>query len=373
MIPMLNLTRQYASLRREIDAAIHGVLESGHFIDGPNVKAFETELAAYSGAAHAVALNSGTDALSLALRALDIGPGDEVVTTPFTFVATAEAITLCGATPVFADVDPQTLNIDPDAIAAAITPRTRVIIPVHLYGLPAEMDVIMRIAQACDIAVVEDCAQALGARIGDRRAGTVGTIGAVSFFPSKNLGAYGDGGALLTNDAGIAQRVRRLRTHGSLKKYHHVEPGINSRLDEIQAAILRIKLPHLDEWIEQRQAIATAYRRGLEGLAETTLPAESPQHTYHQFTIRVRDRDSIAKRLGQRGIASAVHYPVPVHLQQAYAQMRAGPFPNAERAAEDVLSLPMFPELEVAEIAMVVMALCEAQSAARDDVAACAS
>lgn len=373
MIPMLDLRRQYASLKPEIDAAVLAVLESGHFIDGPNVKAFEEELARYAGARHAVGLNSGTDGLHLALRALGVGPGDDVVTTPFTFIATAEAIAMCGATPVFADVDPQTLILDPDAAAAAVTPRTRAIVPVHLYGLPAPMDRFNEIALARGLAVVEDCAQALGAVAGGRCAGATGTIGALSFFPSKNLGAYGDGGAILTDDPALADRVRRLRAHGAAVKYHHEEVGVNSRLDEIQAAILRCKLPHLDEWIVARQSVAARYRRALADIDGVALPPADPLHTYHQFTIRVPARDAVAAALREQGVQTAVYYPVPLHLQRAYQHLglREGTFPNAERAAAEVLSLPISPELSDEEIATVARAL--ERACVREPFVSCAS
>lgn len=374
MIPMLDLTRQYASLRSDIDAAIAQVIANGHFIGGPNVAAFETELAAYCGSTHAVGLNSGTDALYLALRALGLGPGDEVITTPFTFVANAEAIELCGATPIFVDIDPVTFNIDPNQVDAAVGIRTKALLPVHLYGLPAAMDELMRIARKHHLAVVEDCAQAIGAPIDEKRAGTIGDVGTISFFPSKNLGAYGDGGAVVTNDAAIAERIRRLRAHGSVAKYQHVESGVNSRLDEMQAAILRVKLPYLDEWIAQRRAVASAYRRELQPLEPVLAPADEPAHTYHQFTIRVKERDRVAEALKRQGVQTAVHYPVPVHLQEAYRSLEAGPFPESERASTEVLSLPMFPELELAEIANVALALGEAcRGASIEGVSACAS
>ena len=373
MIPTLDVRRQYEAMKGEIDAAVAEVLTSGRFIDGPNVAAFENELAAYTGAAYAVTLNSGTDALHLALRALGIGAGDEVITTPFTFIATVEAIAMCGATPVFADVEPSTLNIDPAAIEAAITTRTCALLPVHLYGLPAAIDAIEAIAHKYGLAIVEDCAQALGARIGERRAGTIGAAGAISFFPSKNLGAYGDGGAIVTNDPAIAQRVRRLRTHGAAVKYHHEELGVNSRLDELQAAILRCKLPHLEDWIARRREVAAAYHSGLGRLDGLMLPPDREAHTYHQFTIRIAQRDAVAQRLLAQDIASAIYYPVPLHLQRAYAHLGlpAGSFPHAERAADEVLSLPIFPEMERDETARVVTALREACRSAREP--ACAS
>jgi dTDP-4-amino-4,6-dideoxygalactose transaminase len=360
MIPILDLVRQHKQLEPELEHAIRGVLEGGAFINGRNVAAFEEELATYLGASHAVGLNSGTDALHLALRALDIGPGDEVITTPFTFVATTEAIGMVGATPVFADIDATTLNIDPSAVAAAVTPRTRAILPVHLYGLPAAMDEIMSIARKHSLAVIEDCAQSIGATIGEARTGTIGTIGAFSFFPSKNLGACGDAGAVVTNDERLAERVRRLRAHGAAVKYYHDELGVNSRLDELQAAILRVKLPHLEEWIERRRTIAAWYTVELGRQPGLTLPVGRPQHAvrhvYHQFTVRVRNRDRVARDLRERGVGTMVYYPVPLHLQGVHTGLRLqeGSFPNAEEAAQEVLSLPMFPELRDTEIDRVV-------------------
>ncbi|MBV8285122.1 MAG: DegT/DnrJ/EryC1/StrS family aminotransferase [Candidatus Eremiobacteraeota bacterium] len=360
MIPILDLTRQHKQLEPELERAIRGVLEGGAFINGRNVAAFEEELAGYLGAAHAVGLNSGTDALHLALRALDIGPGDEVITTPFTFVATTEAIGMVGATPVFADIDPETLNIDPRAVAAAITPRTRAILPVHLYGLPAAMDEIIAIAREHSLAVIEDCAQSIGATIGGTRTGTIGTVAAFSFFPSKNLGACGDAGAVVTNDEQLAERVRRLRAHGAAVKYYHDELGVNSRLDELQAAILRVKLPYLDGWIERRRTIAAWYTVELGRLRGITLPVGRPRqavrHVYHQFTVRVADRDRVARDLRERGVGTMIYYPVPLHLQGVHAGLRLGEgsFPNAEAAAREVLSLPMFPELRDTEVDRVV-------------------
>jgi dTDP-4-amino-4,6-dideoxygalactose transaminase len=360
-IPILDLKRQYAAIREEMDAAVLGVLAAGAYINGPNVQAFETELAAYCGTAYAVALNSGTDALHLALRALGIGPGDEVITTPFTFVATKEAIGMAGATPVFVDIDPRTLNLDPAAVEAAITPRTRAILPVHLYGLPAAMDEILDIARRHGLDVVEDCAQAIGASWNGRPAGSLGTIGCFSFFPSKNLGVYGDGGAIVTNDADLAGHVRRLAAHGAAVKYYHDELGVNSRLDEIQAAILRVKLRYLDGWIERRRAIAAHYTTAIETMSPVGLTVTPPRarHAYHQFTIRVAERQAVAHALTERGIQTMVYYPVPLHLQRVHAALRLGPgsFPRAERAAQEVLSLPMFPELQTEETDRVLQTL----------------
>ncbi|MBV8149664.1 MAG: DegT/DnrJ/EryC1/StrS family aminotransferase [Candidatus Eremiobacteraeota bacterium] len=363
MIPICDLTRQHHQLRPVLERAFAEVLDRGSFINGPNVAAFEEELAAYLRAPHAVGLNSGTDALHLALRALDIGPGDEVITTPFTFVATTEAIAMVGATPVFADIDPATFAIDPAAVTAAVTPRTRAIIPVHLYGLPTPMEEICRVAQRHHLAIVEDCAQSIGATIDGNCTGTIGTIGALSFFPSKNLGACGDAGAIVTKDAALAERVRRLRAHGAAVKYYHDELGANSRLDELQAAILRVKLRHLEQWIERRRAIAAWYTVALGrfGIATPSEPrAPSVRHVYHQFTVRIaQERDRVAGAMRENGVATMVYYPVPLHLQHVHSSLglREGAFPEAERAAREVLSLPMFPELRDTEVDRVVSAM----------------
>lgn len=329
--------------------AVSDVFENGAFINGPNVKALEKEIAQYLGSEHGIGLNSGTDALHLALRALDIGPGDEVITTPFTFVATTEAIGIVGAKPVFVDIDPQTYNIDPAAIEAAITPRTRAILPVHLYGHPAPMDEIMAIAKKHNLAVVEDCAQAIGTKYKGTFVGTIGTFGCFSFFPSKNLGAYGDGGMLVTNDTALADRSRALRAHGGRVKYYHEELGVNSRLDEVQAAILRVKLPHLNEWIENRRKVAARYIDAFSELGiQLPLDPSYGTHAYHQFTIRVPDRDAFQKALQEAGVQTMVYYPVPLHLQQVHAMygQGEGTFPHSEKAANEVISLPMFPELK---------------------------
>lgn len=348
MIPILDLKQQYNELREPMLRAIEDVLENGAFINGPNVKALEREVAAYLGAAHGVGLNSGTDALHLALRALDIGPGDEVITTPFTFVATTEAIGIVGATPVFVDIDPATYNMDPQLIEAVITPRTRAILPVHLYGAPAPMGAIMEIARKHDLYVIEDCAQAIGATIDGRFVGTIGDIGAFSFFPSKNLGAYGDGGMLVTNDESLALRARSLRGHGGRIKYYHEELGVNSRLDELQAAILRVKLPHLDEWISKRRAVAQRYTEALGDLGvQLPVDARNARHVFHQYTIRVLERDRVQSELNAAGVQTMIYYPVPLHLQKVHAALGQGEgsFPESERAAREVLSIPMFPEL----------------------------
>ncbi|MEO6912694.1 MAG: DegT/DnrJ/EryC1/StrS family aminotransferase [Candidatus Baltobacteraceae bacterium] len=347
VIPILDLTEQYQTLKTEIDRAVLEVFQTAHFINGPNVKAFELEIAKYLGVAHAVGLNSGTDALHLALRALDIGPGDEVITTPFSFVATTEAIGIVGATPVFVDIDPQTYNIDPAQIEAAITPRTKAILPVHLYGAPAPMEQIMAIASRHKLAVVEDCAQAIGARINGKTVGTFGEFGCFSFFPSKNLGAYGDGGMLTTNQPELAARAISLRGHGGRVKYFHEELGVNSRLDEVQAAILRVKLPYLEDWIEARLRHAREYSRRLAETYQVPQDRLDERHVFHQYTLRVSERDAAQESLRQAGIQTMVYYPMPLHLQKVHANLGylPGSLPHAEQAAREVLSLPMFPEL----------------------------
>ncbi len=364
MIPILDLKEQYQSLRPQMLRAIEEVLQSGVFISGPQGKALEGEVASYLGAEHAVGLNSGTDALHIALRALDIGPGDEVITTPFTFIATTEAIGIVGATPVFVDIDPRTYNMDVLQIEAAITPRTKAILPVHLYGCPAPMDDIMAIAKRHGLAVVEDCAQAIGAKIGDRFVGTFGEFGCFSFFPSKNLGAYGDGGMLVTRDAALANRARSLRAHGGSVRYYHDELGINSRLDELQAAIVRVKLPHLESWIEKRRGVAGRYTAAFAGCA-VQVPVElmDTRHAYHQYTIRVPGRDRVHAELQAAGVQTMIYYPVPLHLQKVHAAfgLREGSLPESERAAREVLSLPMYPELAPEaqqEVVEAVLAAC---------------
>lgn len=354
-IPMVDLKSEYAALRGEIEPAVLGVLESAHFILGPNVKALEQEAAAYLGAQHAVAVASGTDALHLALRAAGVQAGDQVITTPFTFIATAEAISYIGATPVFVDIDPSTYNIDPALIEAAITPRTRAVLPVHLYGQPADLAPIAELCSRRGLALVEDCAQSFGARYAGRQTGTFGAAGCFSFYPSKNLGCYGDGGMIVTNDDGVAERVRVLRDHGSRVRYHHSEVGYNSRLDEIQAAILRVKLRRLDEFNDRRRAVAAAYTARFAG-TQVVPPAEDGKgvHVYHQYTVRVPDRDAVQKALADAGIASAIYYPIPLHRQEAYAAACAGvSLHHAECAAREVLSLPVSPWLSAAQVEQV--------------------
>jgi dTDP-4-amino-4,6-dideoxygalactose transaminase len=366
MIPILDLKQQFLSLQPQIEAALRDVMLNGHFIIGPNVKAFEAEIAQYLDVPHAVGLNSGTDALHLALRALDIGPGDEVITTPMTFVATTEAIGIVGATPVFVDIEADTFNIDAAKIEAAITPRTKAIMPVHLYGQACDMDAIMAIAKAHNLHVIEDCAQSMGATYKGRQTGTIGTFGCYSFFPSKNLGAYGDGGLITTSDADLAARTRSLRAHGGRVKYHHEELGLNSRLDEMQAAILRIKLPHLSSWNEARRQVAKRYFEAFAGLSGLTLPGERDYGVpvYHQFTVRVPNRDQVKQALDAAGIVTMVYYPVPLHLQEVHAGMghKMGDFPVTEKAVQEVLSLPMFPELSPADQDQVIAAVKQAVS-----------
>jgi len=356
MIPMVDLKRQYARLKKEIDEALGRALEETQFILGPNVEALEREVAAYHGLSYALGCANGTDALLLALRACGIGPGDEVITTPFTFIATAETVALAGARPVFADICPDTFNIDPEKIAPKITPKTKAILPVHLFGHPADMAPILDIARGHHLKVIEDCAQAFGASYQGQKAGTFGDAGCFSFFPSKNLGCYGDGGMVITKSEDIAAKIKMLRNHGSRARYHHCEVGYNSRLDEIQAAILRVKLPLIDEFNDARRVNASRYGSALAGL-DLRLPSERPgcRHVYHQFTLCVQHRQKIADALADAGIASAVYYPVPLHLQEVFLKMY-GPQKNldvSEACAREVLSLPMFPELTGEEIRRV--------------------
>jgi dTDP-4-amino-4,6-dideoxygalactose transaminase len=345
-IPVLDLTPEIEALRDELMAAIQRVLKSGQFIMGPNVKAFEQEVAAYLGVKHAIGVNSGTDALVIALRAAGIGPGDEVITTPFTFFATAEAISQVGATPVFVDIDPKTFNINPELIEPAITPRTKAILPVHLYGQAADMDPIMDLAEKYNLKVIEDTAQAFGGEYKGRKLGTIGDAGCFSFFPSKNLGACGDGGLIATNDDEIAEKARMLRVHGAKKKYYNEVVGYNSRLDELQAAILRVKLPHVDAWNEARRQAAKRYNALLKDIPGIVTPYEAPyaRHVYHQYTVRVLEgkRDKVKEHLAPQGIVTMVYYPVPVHKLPVYAQ-NAVTLPEAEKATGEVLSLPLWP------------------------------
>ncbi|MFP4079719.1 MAG: DegT/DnrJ/EryC1/StrS family aminotransferase [Ectothiorhodospira sp.] len=347
MIPMVDLKAQYAHLKAEIDAAVREVLADTRFILGPNVQALEAELAAYLGVEHAVTCASGTDALHLALRAAGIGPGDEVITTSFTFIATAEAIRYVGATPVFVDIDPKTFNIDPEGVAAAITPRTRALLPVHLFGQPADMPRLSALCRKHDLLMIEDCAQSFGATVDGRQTGSLGDFGCFSFFPSKNLGAFGDGGLVTARDAEHAARLRNLRNHGSDVRYHHDRIGYNSRLDELQAAILRVKLPHVDAFNAGRRRVAQRYQAGLAGSGATP-PFEDGigVHVYHQYTLLSDRRDHIMETLKAAEVASAIYYPIPLHRQKAFADTCAGTeLPVTDEVAARCLSLPIHPEL----------------------------
>ncbi|MFI5395125.1 MAG: DegT/DnrJ/EryC1/StrS family aminotransferase [Candidatus Binatia bacterium] len=349
-VPAANLRAQHDALRAELRAAFDRVLDASAFIHGPEVEAFEREFAAVCEVQHAVGVSNGTEALALALRALTVGEGDSVALPAFTFAATAEAVCHVGARPVLIDIDPTTFTLDTDALRYALQARpVRAIIPVHLYGQPAAMDDITALAQESGAAVVEDAAQAHGARYRGRRVGGLGRLGCFSFYPSKNLGALGDAGAVTTHDAELAARLRLLRDHGQMKKYSHSIVGFNARLDGLQAALLRVKLPHLDRWNARRQALAAAYRRGLADLPGLSLPgtASDREHVYHLFVVRCRERGALQEHLDRCGIATGVHYPLPIHLQPAFASLgyRAGDFPASEAAAREVLALPMYPEL----------------------------
>jgi dTDP-4-amino-4,6-dideoxygalactose transaminase len=353
-VPLLDLKQQHTALREDLRAAIERVLDSQQFILGEDVRQLEAELANYTDARHAVGCGSGSDALLLALLALDIGDGDEVITTPFTFFATAGAITRTGARPRFVDIEPHTYNIDTAQIEQAITERTRAIMPVHLYGQCAEMDEILRIAERHKLAVIEDAAQAIGALDRERPCGSIGAIGCFSFYPTKNLGAAGEAGLLTTNDDRIAERLRRLRVHGGATEYHHEEVGFNSRLDTLQAAILRVKLPHLDSWSEARRNHAETYTRlltdaGLSEIVTAPYVRADARHIFHQYVIRVpsAQRDALIEHLKQNGVGTKIYYPVPLHLQECFRYLgyTEGDFPESERAARETLALPMFPEL----------------------------
>jgi dTDP-4-amino-4,6-dideoxygalactose transaminase len=366
-VPLLDLKAQFASIEGDVRAAIDRVLTSQHFIMGPEVEACEREVALYSSCRHGIGVSSGTDALLVALMALDIGAGDEVITTPYSFFATAGVIARLGAKPVFVDIRPDSYNIDPERIEAAITPRTKAIMPVHLYGQCADMDPILAIAARHGLPVIEDAAQAIGAEDKGRRAGSMGTIGCFSFFPSKNLGAFGDGGMVVTNDDALAEKLRVLRVHGSKPKYFHKIVGGNFRLDALQAAVVRVKLGHLDAWTAARQRNAALYDVKLaesgvtaKGLA---LPAVCRnRHIFNQYVLRTERRDELQARLKERGIGTEIYYPQPLHLQECFAGLGygIGDMPQAEAAAKQTLALPIYPELTVAQIDEVVGAVSEA-------------
>jgi dTDP-4-amino-4,6-dideoxygalactose transaminase len=366
-VKLLDLEAQYQPLRTEILAAITRVCDSQRFILGPEVDALERELAASLAVSHAVAVSSGTDALLAAFMALGIGAGDEVITPTFSFFATAGCVARVGATPVFVDIDPVTFNLDPAAVRAAITPRTRAIVPVHLYGLCADMDPIVEVARQNDIPIVEDAAQAIGATYKAQQAGTIGTIGCFSFFPSKNLGAFGEGGLITTNDSTLAGEIRLLRNHGAEPKYFHQRIGGNFRLDALQAAVLRVKLPHLERWTSMRQRNAERYQTLFEsaGLTDRVILPTAPadcRHIFNQYVVRVRERDRVRRFLDDRGIGTEVYYPVPFHLQECFSSLghRRGDFPQAEAAADSVLALPIYSELTMEQQSAVVAALVDA-------------
>ncbi len=355
MIPMVDLKLQYQQLQSDIDAALADVLDSTAFILGPNVRAFEAEAAEYLGTQFAIGCASGTDALHLALLAAGIGPGDEVITSAFTFIATAEAIAYVGATPVFVDIDERTMNLDLDAVATAISDNTAAILPVHLFGQPVDMGQLSALAEKHDLTIVEDCAQSFGADISGQQTGSFGLAGCFSFFPSKNLGCYGDGGLITTNSESVRDHLLSLRNHGSSKRYHHQEIGYNSRLDEIQAAILRVKLRHIDRFNQERRRVAHRYN---ELLADTgiTTPFEDGigTHVFHQYTLRSPQRDAIMAALSQREIACAIYYPVPLHRQEVFAEVcRDHSLPVTEAIASDCFSLPIFPEMTDQQIVEV--------------------
>lgn len=363
MIPFTNLQRQYRALQPEIDAAIQRVLESGQFVLGEDVAEFEREFAAYCGVRHAVAVNSGTSALHLALLAAGVGPGDEVITVPFTFVATVSSILYTGARPLFVDIDPISFTIDVDRIPAAITSRTKAIIPVHLYGQPADMGPILEIAGRYGLAVIEDAAQAHGATYHGTRVGALGDIGCFSFYPGKNLGAYGEAGCVTTDNPNWARKLRMMRNWGCEQRYLHQIRGFNYRMEAMQGAVLRVKLRQLDSWNEVRRKCAAAYHKRLSQTG-LILPRTSPnrQHVYHVFAIRALQRDELRRRLQEDGIETGIHYPLPIHCQTAYADLgySNGDFPVSERVAKEELSLPIFPELTISELETVCLSIEEA-------------
>jgi dTDP-4-amino-4,6-dideoxygalactose transaminase len=348
MIPMVDLKKQFQAIKDEVFDVLGEILESSHYILGPNVLNFEKKVARYHGVRQAVGVASCTDALHLSIDALGIGEGDEVITTPFTFFATVESILYTGATPVFVDIEPDTLNIDTRRIEAGVTKRTKAILPVHLFGNPADMGEILRIAKKHRLKVIEDCAQSFGAGLNGKKTGSFGETGCFSFYPSKNLGGYGDGGMIVVNESRVADRIRELRNHGSSGSYRHTRVGFNSRLDEIQAGILLVKLKHIDEYNRKRRRNASLYTGLLSDIIKCPVEKEGAYHVFHQYTIMSKKRDMIQQRLKEDGISSVVYYPVPLHLQKAlrFLGYRRGDFPVAEKAAKEVLSLPMYPELE---------------------------
>jgi dTDP-4-amino-4,6-dideoxygalactose transaminase len=371
-VPYLDLKAQYHSIKPEIDAAISKVLESSEFVLGSEVATFEHEFAAYCGTSECIALNSGTSALHLALLAAGVGPGDEVITVPFTFVASVAAVLYAGARPVMVDIDPRSFTLDPAAIEAAITPRTRAILPVHLYGQPADMDPIMDVARRHKLVVIEDAAQAHGAKHKGRPVGSIGDIACFSFYPTKNLGAYGEGGAVTTSNTEYASKVRVLRDWGQDRKYHHVVRGYNYRMEGLQGAILRVKLRHLEQWTEARRGIASQYNLLLADCG-VEQPVEMPwaRHVYHVYTLRTDERDGLQAALAADGIQTAIHYAEPAHLQPAYADLGygRGAFPHSEAAAQRVLSLPIYPELSPEAVTAVARAVKKASTSTAQPLA----
>ncbi len=360
LIPILDLSHQTAQLRPAIEAAFAQILTNGRFILGAEGSSLESEIAQYTQTRYGIGVASGTDALHLVLRACGIGPGDEVITSSFSFIATAEAISYCGATPVFAEIDPRTFNLDVASVAECLTKRTKAILPVHIFGQATDLDPLLSLGQQHHVALIEDCAQAIGTLYKGKPVGSQGLAGCLSFYPTKNLGAFGDGGMIVTSSLGIQKKVQRLRTHGSSQRYLHNEVGYTSRLDEIQAAVLRIKLPHLAQWNQRRAEIAQFYNESFAGLPVLT-PYCAPysNHTYHQYTLRSPQRDHILVSLKEQGIGSIIYYPVPIHLQRAYRHLGygVGSLPHTEQVAKEVFSLPIFPEMTDGQVEQVVQTL----------------
>ena len=363
IVPFVDLVAQYESIADEVDRAFHDVTASAEYILGSYVQRFEEEFARFVEAEHAVGVGSGLDALRLGLLALDIGPGDEVVIPANTYIATALAVSDVGADVVLVDCDPETFNVDPDAVAAAITPRTKALLPVHFTGQAADMRPLLELAEQKGLLVIEDAAQAHGTRYDERRCGSIGALACFSFYPGKNLGAYGDAGVVTTNDSAVVERIRQLRNYGERRKYDHVVKGVNSRLDGLQAAFLSVKLRHLETWNEARLRHADAYTHALEGVGDLVLQhrSEASTHVYHLFIVRTKKRDALREHLARHGIHTGIHYPIPIHLQEAYHELglEAGAFPHAERLASESLSLPMYPELTPQQISDVVAAIRE--------------
>lgn len=357
-VPFLDLKIQYQSLKDEIHAELARVMENTAFAGGSFVAAFENDFAKFCGSKYAIGVGNGTDALWLSLLAIGVGPGDEVITVPNTFIATAEAISYCGATPVFVDIEEGSYNMDPKLLEKAITKKTKAIIPVHIFGQPVDLDPILEIARARNIPVIEDACQAHGSEYKGKKAGTFGITGCFSFYPGKNLGAYGEAGAVITDNQQIADRIKMLRDHGQSQKYYHDGIGWNARMDGFQGAVLKVKLPHLPKWNDLRRSHAAAYTKGLEGVRGLITPQEQSyaKHIYHIYAVRVKEREKFMAALNEAGVSSGIHYPIPVHLQKAYESLglKQGSFPVAEKCAAEFVSLPMFPELSTAQVAHVV-------------------